>query len=304
MPTVTVNMPKTPCTKGSNTIAAATVPNICKMPGPPAPFVPTPLPNIGKSGKAPQKDFSKTVKIEGNDVAIKGTTFGSMGDIASKGLGGGLISMNCEGPTSFVAPGSMNSKIEGKNIQFLGDQMLNNNGPSGNPPNSACMMGATHAGSTVTEIVIDCTNPPPRLTPISKCQKDELCKKVRALNKQKRQKKLNRRRRMTKAKADKDRRRGIYAFVKAKKAKYPKSAKTEFWSPICHEEWKNNHDPADPFKKFSPDHVRDIQFFGHYSGVPQHSNLKWMTRDSNEWIGRKMQDFRPGMPIRQIGCCK
>jgi hypothetical protein len=140
MPTVSVNPPKTPVTAGSTGIAAATVPNVCKMPGPPAPFVPVPLPNIGKSGDSP-KDYSTTVKIEGNKVAIKGATFNSMGDMASKALGGGLVSMNTHGPTSFVGPGSMDVKIEGKNVQLLSDPMLNNNGPSGNPPNAATMLG-------------------------------------------------------------------------------------------------------------------------------------------------------------------
>jgi hypothetical protein len=91
MPSVTVNSPKTPVTKGSSGMAAATLPNICKMPGPPAPFVPTPLPNIGQSGKDP-KDYSTTVEIEGQSVAIKGSSFGSSGDVASKGTGGGLVS--------------------------------------------------------------------------------------------------------------------------------------------------------------------------------------------------------------------
>jgi hypothetical protein len=140
MGNVTVNAPKTPVTEGSSGIAAATMPNVCKMPGPPAPFVPTPLPNIGKSGSSP-KDYSKKVTIEGKAVAIAGASFGSMGDVASKGLGGGLVSMNCEGPTKFVGPGSMNTQIEGKNVQLLGDPMLNNCGPSGSPPNSATMTG-------------------------------------------------------------------------------------------------------------------------------------------------------------------
>lgn len=140
MGSVTVNPPKTPVTEGSSGIAAATVPNICKMPGPPAPFVPTPLPNIGKSDKSP-KDYSKNVIIEGKKVAIKGATFKSMGDAASQGTGGGLISSNVEGPTSFVGPGSMDVKIEGKNVQLLGDPMLNNGGPSGSPPNAATLMG-------------------------------------------------------------------------------------------------------------------------------------------------------------------
>ena len=125
MGTVSVNPPKSPVTKGSMGIATATVPNVCKMPGPPAPFVPAPLPNIGKSGDSP-KDYSKKVKFEGKAVAIKGATFGSMGDVASKATGGGLVSANTHGPTKFVGPGSLDTKVEGKNVQLLGDVMSNN----------------------------------------------------------------------------------------------------------------------------------------------------------------------------------
>ena len=120
------------------------MPNICKMPGPPAPFVPSPLPNIAKSELSP-KGYSTTVKIEGNTVAIRGATFESIGDMASKGTGGGLISANCHGPAKFITPGSMTVKIEGKNVHLLGEPMLNNCGPSGSPPNTgATMMGADH----------------------------------------------------------------------------------------------------------------------------------------------------------------
>lgn len=147
MGTVSIHAPKTPITQGSNGMAAATVPNICKMPGPPALFVPTPLPNIGKSGMSPD-GYSTSVTIDGDAVAIQGSSFGSMGDVASKGLGGGMVSMNCEGPTKFIAPGSLTVKIEGKNVQLLGDTMSNNNGPSGSPPNAACMMGAVQAPGT------------------------------------------------------------------------------------------------------------------------------------------------------------
>lgn len=143
MTTVSVNAPKTPVTKGSNTVAAATMPNVCKMPGPPAPFVPTPLPNIGRSGISP-KGFSQTVKIEGQPVAIRGASFGSVGDVASKGTGGGIVSNNVEGQTKFIAPGSLNVIIEGRNVHLLGDQMLNNCGSGGSPPNAATMMGAVH----------------------------------------------------------------------------------------------------------------------------------------------------------------
>jgi hypothetical protein len=144
MGSVTVNAPKTPVTAGSKGLAPATIPNICKMPGPPAPFVPTPLPNIGKSGMSPQ-GYSDTVTIEGDPVAIQGASFGSMGDVASKAMGGGLVSMNCEGPTKFLGPGAFTVQIQGKNVQLLSDQMFNNNGPSGSPPNAATMQGLLQA---------------------------------------------------------------------------------------------------------------------------------------------------------------
>ena len=100
---VSVNPPKTPVTAGSSGIAAATLPNVCKMPGPPAPFVPTPLPNIGKSDNGPQ-GYSTSVTIEGSAVAIAGATFNSTGDVASQGTGGGLIRATCRGRRASWAP--------------------------------------------------------------------------------------------------------------------------------------------------------------------------------------------------------
>jgi len=149
VPTVAVNVPKTPVTTGSSGIAAATLPNVCKMPGPPAPFVPTPLPNIGKSGDSPQ-GYSTTVKIEGNAVAIKGATFKSMGDIASKATGGGLISANTHGPTEFAAPGSLDVKIEGKSVHLLTDAMMNN---CGSPANAATTPGVIQAPLPVLPVL-------------------------------------------------------------------------------------------------------------------------------------------------------
>lgn len=140
MSTISVNPPKTPVTTGSDGLAVATVPNVCKMPGPPAPFVPTPLPNIARSGKSP-KGFSRTVTFDGCKVAIKGATFASEGDVASKGTGGGLVSANVEGPAQFVGPGSLDVKVEGKNVHLLSDPMLNNCGPGGSPANAATLVG-------------------------------------------------------------------------------------------------------------------------------------------------------------------
>lgn len=152
---VGVNPPKTPVTKGSTGIAAATLPNICKMPGPPAPFVPAPLPNIGKSGDKP-KGYTKKVKVEGNPVAVKGASFGSMGDMPSKGTGGGMASANTHGPCKFIGPGSMDVKFEGKNVQLLSDPMTNNGGASGSPANSATLMGVAQKFAEDIDAEVDC----------------------------------------------------------------------------------------------------------------------------------------------------
>lgn len=149
MATVAIHPPKTPVTTGIRSVAKATLPNVCKMPGPPAPFVPAPLPNIAKSELSP-KGYSTTVTIEGSAVAIRGATFESIGDMASKGTGGGLISANTHGPAKFITPGSMTVKIEGKAVHLLGEPMLNNCAPSGSPPNTgATMMGTHHADEDV-----------------------------------------------------------------------------------------------------------------------------------------------------------
>ena len=113
--------------------------------------MPTPLPNIGKSGNSPQ-GYSKDVTIEGHPVAIQGATFKSTGDVASQSTGGGLISSNVEGPTSFVGPGSLDVKIEGKNVQLLSDPMLNNGGPSGTPANSGTLMGIIQMSGLVIAV--------------------------------------------------------------------------------------------------------------------------------------------------------
>lgn len=122
---VAVNPPKTPLTKGSSGISTAAVPNVCKMPGPPAPFVPTPLPNIAKTGDSPS-GYTKDVKVEGKAVAIKGCSFKSMGDVASKATGGGLVSATTHGEAKIVSPGSMNVKFEGKAVHLLSDMTTNN----------------------------------------------------------------------------------------------------------------------------------------------------------------------------------
>lgn len=154
MVSVAVNAPKTPVTAGSMDMAPATMPNVCKMPGPPAPFIPTPLPNLGRSADR-LDEATSTVKIDGKKVAIKGSFYMSQPspDVASKGTGGGVVSAATQGKTEFVAPGSMNVKAEGKNIQLLGDAMSNN---GGSPSNSATMPGNQQQPKTANASELEC----------------------------------------------------------------------------------------------------------------------------------------------------
>lgn len=99
------------------------------------------------------KGYSKSVEIEGKAVAIRGASFKSQGDMASKGTGGGLISANTHGVTKFITPGSLTVSIEGKAVHLLGEPMLNNCGPSGSPPNTgATMTGVKQGPATIAEL--------------------------------------------------------------------------------------------------------------------------------------------------------
>ena len=154
MSSVSVNAPKTPVTEASGGKALATTPNVCKMPGPPAPFVPTPLPNLGTSDDS-LTDGTSTVKFDGAKVAVKGSYFMSQpsGDVASQGTGGGIVSSRTQGKTEWLAPGSMDVKAEGKNIQLLGDAMGNN---GGSPVNAATMKELQDAiGPTIADALCE-----------------------------------------------------------------------------------------------------------------------------------------------------
>jgi uncharacterized Zn-binding protein involved in type VI secretion len=309
--TVAINPPKTPCTTESRGFAKATIPNICKMPGPPAPFILAPLPNIGKSSLSP-KGYSTTVKVEGHAVAIRGATFESLGDIASKGTGGGLISANTHGPAKFITPGSMTVKIEGKNVHQLGEPMLNNCGPSGTPPNT----GATMQGFDTWDLkgganplVINCKNAPhkPGSPKFTKCEIEEICAKCSEVNKQAKAGVLRRR----DASYDKARELGnercdqLKGFAKRSSPQHEELGGFKHVSKKCEKELSDNAKNATPpYSGFSPDHRQEIQLGGHPTDS---SNLKWMSSAPNSWMGTKLNSFETAGPNKHTGvkpdCC-
>lgn len=329
-----IHPPKTPVTEGSHGVAKATLPNVCKMPGPPAPFVPSPLPNAAKSGSSPQ-GYSTSVSIEGSKVAIRGATFESMGDMASKGTGGGLISANTHGPAKFITPGSPTVKIEGKAVHLLGEPMLNNCGPSGSPPNTGSTLPGEDQG--------DQQKPPPFVIDINckeklasgddkdKCDVQEFCAKVKALNDSKRPKKRRRpspsnryseedlmeKHGMTQGEAkafrtdNNDYGNGIRKgrgwsgrFAKKVRGLGPilgpdsQAVKDSFYHPCRHEEWKANGASAEPKRGLpdglAPDHVHDVGLDGPCNVTDAGDDaVKWMGATLNNLLGKKMDNYNP-----------
>jgi uncharacterized Zn-binding protein involved in type VI secretion len=299
---VAVNPPKTPVTTGSKGVAAATVPNVCKMPGPPAPFVPTPLPNVGRSGTSPQ-GYSTTVTIEGNPVAIKGATFGSMGDIASKGTGGGLVSANTHGPTAFVAPGSMNVQIEGQNVQLLGDTTTNNNG---SPPNATTTAELQDPNVGVPFVVnIDCedkmTDPRPGKA-WDNCMCQQLCAKIKQMEKARAKGKIKA--------APGARKQPMYAGAAGGKARFikkfnrqsaagPSAVKRHFIHKCAYEKYRNEVYPNPPTQggtsaPFNADHMHEGALGGSLTSM---SNMKMVDKRVNQSISFESYDAAAKPPI-------
>lgn len=113
----------TPSHKKCGGGAMATMPDVCKTPSPGGP-VPVPYPNIARASTL--KSGSKSVKIHGQMVAIKGSCYASsLGDEA--GTAGGIKSGGNRKEAKFISS-SFTVKIEGKNVCRLSDRMTNNAG--------------------------------------------------------------------------------------------------------------------------------------------------------------------------------
>lgn len=98
-------------------------PDVCKTPGPPAPFIPIPYPNIAKASDTDKG--TKKVKAEGKPICVKDSVFStSMGDEAGT-AGGGMMSAKTKGKAEFVNY-SFDVQFEGKNVPRSFDLMLHN----------------------------------------------------------------------------------------------------------------------------------------------------------------------------------
>ena len=153
--TVSVNM-RTVVHAKSNGICMA-FPDVCKTPGPPAPFVPIPYPNIAMSKDT--SEGSTTVKCDGNPVMLEGSKFStSTGDEAGT-AGGGMVSNTTKGKAEFKMF-SMDVKFDGKKVPRLLDIMVCNQLSSPNTPPFPLMQPP----SIVVMVPAPETSTPPSLT--------------------------------------------------------------------------------------------------------------------------------------------
>ncbi len=104
----------------------ANAPDVCQVPAPPAPPVPTPFPNMAAGNLLDPGGLTKKVKIAKAPAAtIKSKTTLSNGDEA--GVLMGVVSGKIMGPAEFIM-GSTKVRLEGNAAIRVGDTTKHNNG--------------------------------------------------------------------------------------------------------------------------------------------------------------------------------
>ena len=111
-------------TDSSGSALSINFPCVGKTPGPPAPFIPIPYPNISKGGDTEQG--SEKVSADGKPVALKDSSdFSTSKGNEAATAGGGLITSKQMGKSWYFMY-SMDVKIEGKEVPRAFDIMAGN----------------------------------------------------------------------------------------------------------------------------------------------------------------------------------
>lgn len=138
--------------KGDSLQFVAMAPDVCKTPSPGGP-VPIPYPNIALSSDL--ADGSKTVKIEGNSVALaKSNLRTSTGDEAGT-AGGGVASSKIKGKLTWALY-STDVKFEGQGVVRFTDQSLHNGNGSNTGGKNA---GKSYPGGAGDILCDNCGKP-------------------------------------------------------------------------------------------------------------------------------------------------
>jgi len=133
--------------KGTEGMATASAPDVCKTPTPGGP-APLPYPNVAMAKDL--VDGSSTVTADGESIALKDSAFStSTGD--EPGSLGGVVSGVTKGKAKFSLY-SMDVKVEGRNVGRLSDTMtLNGNAPNTLGPELQPLVAAV--GAEMVEIL-------------------------------------------------------------------------------------------------------------------------------------------------------
>ncbi len=120
-------------TKENGTCMTQGPTDVCKVPAPPAPPVPSPFPNIAMCNQANPGTCTKKVKINNQPVITKDTQIPmSSGDEA--GVAGGLVSGMIKGPCTFK---KFSSKVKFEGVSVVYNTC--NTAHNGSSPNTVGM---------------------------------------------------------------------------------------------------------------------------------------------------------------------
>jgi hypothetical protein len=111
-------------TQAGGSAKSINFPCVGKTPGPPAPFVPVPYPNVSMGSDTDQG--SKKTKAHGNPIALKNTSnFKTSTGNEAATAGGGIVTSKQKGKSIYFMY-SMDVKIEGKEVPRAFDIMAGN----------------------------------------------------------------------------------------------------------------------------------------------------------------------------------
>jgi hypothetical protein len=305
--------------KGTIGISMATIPDVCKTPSPGGP-VPIPYPNIAQQSSL--SDGTTTVKAKGKMIANKGSHYSrSNGDEAGT-VGGVKSNVNMKA-TDWITY-SFDVKMDGKNACRHTDKKFHND-------KNTVDLGGNQDPRSRTEgktLVILCDDAPKGQTKsgkarkkYDKCELEEICAKIKAYdaalkgdpNSEFTEIKQAGKRYGPDGAGTRTSGNNICKSVKryARQGRgiggegKPADMKFHDVSKGCQEVLKKKANTRPKYKAFSPDHVQEIQHNGHPTRA---SNLRWMSRRPNKWIGGAMSDLETSGPNKHEGvrgdCCK
>ncbi|BCH25437.1 DUF4150 domain-containing protein [Mesorhizobium sp. L-8-3] len=292
--------------KSSTGFSKATIPDVCKTPTPGGP-VPMPYPNFALSGTL--TNGTTTVFAKGGKmIAIKGSQYStSTGD--EPGTVGGVKSNTFKQATDWITY-SFDVKMDGKNACRDTDKKFHNN------KNTVDLMGNVNPNSPGRPniLTIPCDNAPEKPSPgrhkFTDCEKEEICAKIADINKE-----MKGTLRSAITSYDSLREQGNARAAQLRGMAMRESNNPELQalnqkgfkhlSKKCQKELQDKaSNSKPPYKGFSVDHVKEIQFCGHPTDL---NNLRWMSRRPNRWIGGQLNQLVTSGPKKHTGvkgdCC-